>query len=184
MTCSEFIESFSDYIDENAPQQVLAAARRHRDACPRCQRYEVVYRRGCSVLSQDSLEVDEHFHGRLQHRLYHVDDEKALARSTAGYHPVVMVLGTAALVAGLVGVPVVLAPDPEVELSPIVVSAPEARPLGLRIPLPSLLPTSLSPAALELEGDDLWHRPADLFYEYAPVRAHYRAASSTRLGLQ
>ena len=42
----------------------------------------------------------------------------------------------------------------------------------------------LSPAALELEGDDLWHRPADLFYDYAPVRAHYRDASSTRLGLQ
>ena len=184
MTCSEFIESFSDYIDETGPEELRAEAQRHLGACPRCQRYESIYRRGCSVLSADSVEVDDHFRDRLQHRLYHVDDEKALARSSAGYHPVVMIVGTAALVAGLLGVPVVFGPDPEVELSPIVVSAPEKRDLGLKIPLPSLLPASLSPAALELDGYDLWHRPADLFYDYAPVRARYRDASTSRLGLQ
>ena len=174
MTCSQFIQSFSDYIDETGAPEVRDAALRHRDTCARCRRYEEVYLRGRDALVGlvEEVEVDEGFHERLQHRLYHVDDERFL------------VLSTAVAVAMLMGVPVLFEPDPEVELSPIVVSSPAARPLGLRIPLPSLLPASLSPAALELDGDDLWRQSTALFYDYAPVRARYRDASSPRMGLQ
>lgn len=187
MTCSEFIESFSDYLDEAGPSDVRENALRHRNGCARCRRYEEVYLRGLSVLSDDSDEIDlpEDFHPRLQHRLYHVDDERVLARySATGLPPSLMVAGVAAVFAVVVGVPAVFGPDPEVELSPIVVSTPASRPQGLRIPLPSLLPASLSPAALELNGDDLWRQPTALFYDYAPVRARYRAAASSRLGLE
>lgn len=186
MTCSEFIESFSDYVDETGSPERREAARRHRNGCARCRRYEEVYRGGLRVLADDygDLEVGDDFHPRLQHRLFHVDDERALARSSSGLHPSLMVAGVAALFAAIVGVPAVFGPDPEVELSPIVVSTPSSRLPGLRIPLPTLLPASLSPAALELDGDDLWRQPTALFYDYAPVRARYRDAAPSRLGLE
>lgn len=191
MTCSQFIEAFSDLIDETGSIEVREAAARHRGVCERCRHYAEVFMRGREALrsGEDVLEVDEYFHSRLQHRLHHVDDERALARSRAGVHPAVLVLGAAAVFATVVGAPVLLGPDPEVELSPIVVNRPAPRPLGLRIPLPSMLPASLSPAALELDGDDLWRQPTALFYDYAPVRARYRAggaptAASPRMGLQ
>jgi hypothetical protein len=186
MTCSEFIQNFSDFIDETGPSDTRESAARHRDACARCRRYEEVFHRGRSLLtaSIEEVAVDEDFHPRLQHRLYHVDDERALARSRAGFHPSVMVLGAVAVVGVLVGLPLLFEPDPEVELSPIVVSVPAPRPLGLRMPLPTLLPASFSPAALELDGNDLWRQSAALFYEYAPARARYRGTSGTRLGLQ
>lgn len=185
MTCSEFIESFSDHIDETGPPDLRRAAHRHRDGCASCRRYEEVYLRARDTLVEvaDEVELDDDFHDRLQHRLFHVDDERALARSAPALHPSVMVLGAGVLLASLAAGPL-LEPEPEVELSPIVVSRPAHRPLGLRIPLPSLLPASLSPAALELDGDDLWRQSASLFYEYAPVRARYRDASPTRQGLQ
>ncbi len=180
------MESFSDYVDDTGAPEVREAALRHRNGCVRCRRYEEVYRGGLRILATEpeELEVPEDFHPRLQHRLYHVDDERALARSAAGIHPSLLVVGAAAVFAALVGVPALLEPDPEVELSPIVVSAPSPRLPSLRIPLPSMLPASLSPAALELRGDDLWRQPTALFYDYAPVRARYREAASSRLGLE
>lgn len=186
MTCTEFIQHFSDHIDESGSSEILESAARHRDSCVRCRRYEAVFLEGRSLLagSVEQVSVDEDFHPRLQHRLYHVDDERALARSSAGFNPTVMVMGAVAMVGVLMGVPLLFEPDPEVELSPIVVSVPAQRPLGLRMPLPTLLPRSLSPAALELDGNDLWRQSAALFYEYAPARARYRDASGTRLGLQ
>lgn len=186
MTCSEFIQHFSDYIDATGPSDTLESAARHKESCAQCRRYEEVFLRGRSLLcaSVEEVTVDEDFHPRLQHRLYHVDDERALARSKAGFNPSVMVLGAVAMVGVLMGVPWLFEPDPEVELSPIVVSVPAPRPLGLRMPLPTLLPPSLSPAALELDGNALWRQSAALFYEYAPARARYRNASGTRLGFQ
>ncbi len=184
--CKDFIRHFSDHIDGTGSPEIRRAAAAHRDACPKCRRYEEVYLQGRNFLTSaiDEVSVDENFHSRLQHRLFHVDDERALARSTAGFNPSAMVLGAVAMVGVLMGIPLLFEPDPEVELSPIVVSVPASRPLGLRMPLPSLMPASLSPAALELDGDDLWRQSAALFYDYAPARARYRDAAGTRLGLQ
>lgn len=186
MTCDEFIEAFSDLVDETGSEKLRAEALRHRDACADCRRYEEVYRGGLRLLETeiDEIEVSEDFHLRLQHRLFHVDDERALARSRAGVAPSSMVLGAAAVMAALLAVPPFFEPDPEVELSPIVVSVPSSLPAGLRVPLPTFLPASLSPSTLELRGDDLWRQPAALFYPYAPVRARYRNAASTGLGLE
>lgn len=185
MTCTEFIEAFSDLVDQTGSEHLRAEALRHRDSCADCRRYEEVYRGGVRLLADEieEIEVQEDFHLRLQHRLFHVDDERALARSRSGLAPSTMVLGAAAMMA-LVAAPSFFEPDPEVELSPIVVSVPSSRPAGLRVPLPTFLPASLSPSTLELRGDDLWRQSAALFYHYAPIRARYRDGSSPRLGLE
>ncbi len=187
MTCSAFIEGFTDYIDGEADASTQEAARRHRDACASCRRYETVYLEGRSLLQDgESLEVGDDFHPRLQHRLYHVDDERALARSRPGSASAAMLLGVAALAVAAAWTPALL-DEPEVELSPIVVDRPAPRPLGLRAPFASLLPASMLPtgAALDLDGDDLWRQPSALLFEYAPIRARYRQqAGVVRTGLQ
>lgn len=186
MTCADFIEAFSDYVDETGSVELRAEALRHRDACASCRRYEEVYRSGVRLLHRelDEVVVSDDFHPRLQHRLFHVDDERALRRSRAGVSPASLVLGTAAALAILLTGPSFLQPDPEVELSPIVVSVPSSHPQGLRMPLASFLPASLLPTTLELRGDDLWRQPSALFYEYAPVRARYRDTAVPRIGLE
>ena len=186
MTCAEFLEHFSDYVDDGGNARIVAEARAHRDTCLSCRRYEDTWRRGLAVLSEGGetdVELDADFHARLQHRLYSVDDRRAAERygSSRG------VLAAAALVAGLVFVGTVVPPlveRPEVALAPIVVDRPALRPLGLRWPVKTVLPRGLEPRPLELRGEDLWDRPSDLFFEYAPVHSIRRAASSTRLVLE
>jgi hypothetical protein len=184
MTCSDFIEGFSDYIDDASDEAVLVEARRHRDACPSCRRYEDVYLRGRELLrAQGGPEIGEDFHPRLQHRLYHVDDERVLARSRSSSTSAALLLGVAALLMAAAWSPAWL-DDPEIELSPIVVSRPGPRPLGIRLPMPSLLPAG-TPSYLQLKADDLWRQPSALLFEYAPVHARYRQTGSlVRTGLE
>lgn len=184
MTCSDFIEGFTEFVDGEADASTLEAARAHRDGCASCRRYETVYLEGRALLRDaETVEVGEDFHPRLQHRLYHVDDERALARSRSGSSSAALLLGAAALVMAAAWTPSFL-DEPEVELSPIVVDRPAPRPLGLRAPFARVLPTSAVPAALDLEGDDLWGQPSALLFEYAPIRARYRQAGVVRTGLQ
>jgi anti-sigma factor RsiW len=180
MTCSDFLDGFSDYIDGIGDDTRLDAARTHRDACRSCHRYEEVFLRGRELLrGEQALDVPEDFHPRLQHRLYHVDDERALARAPSGSATLLLTVAAALTVAAWS--PSFL-DDPEIELSPIVVSRPAPRPFGIRLPNTSVLP-SISPAALDREGDDLWRQPSALFFEYAPIRARYRRGF-LRTGLQ
>jgi anti-sigma factor RsiW len=124
MTCSDFIEGFTDYIDGEADPSVRRAARTHLDGCVSCRRYERVYLEGRSLLlGAEQVEVGEDFHPRLQHRLYHVDDERALARSRSGSTSAALLLGAAALLMAAAWSPA-LFDEPEVELSPIVVDRP------------------------------------------------------------
>lgn len=176
MRCSQFIESYSDFVDETGNGTFLQEARAHRDACPGCRRYDETYRRGRALLlsALEEPSLDDDFHDRLQHRLYAVDDRRAVARYGSGRGRGMALLGAAIVVAGLVTP--ALVPEPEVALAPIEAERPRARPpVGLRLPLPTVLPASLGPTQLELSGADLWGRPSDLFYEYAPVRGAYRA---------
>lgn len=180
MTCSEFIEGFSDYVDGVGDPARIERARAHRGTCPSCERYEAVYLRGRDLLlGQEAVEVGEDFRPRLQHRLFHVDDERALARAPSGSATLLLTVAAALTVAAWS--PTFLE-EPEVELSPIVVTRPAPRPLGIRLPSTSVS-GSVSPAVLGYQRDELWRQPSDLLFEYAPVRARYKR-SLVRTGLQ
>ena len=181
MRCSDFLDDYSDYVDERGSADFLADARAHLERCPGCRHYDETFRRGRELLAR-TLEppaLDADFHDRLQHRLYAVDDRRALERYGASTRGVGMaLLGIAALVAAGVLTPG-LVNEPEVALAPIQAERPRARqPLGLRLPLPTVLPTTLERTHLELDGDDLFGRASELFYEYAPVRGPYRARAT------
>jgi anti-sigma factor RsiW len=177
MRCSHFLDRYSDFVDETGSAGFLAEARDHLETCPGCRRYDETFRRGRTLLtsSLDTAELDDDFHDRLQHRLYAVDERRAVARYGTGSRTRgVALLGAVVVVAGVL-TPGLVA-EPEVALAPIEAARPAARrPLGLRLPLPTVLPASLGRTHLELEGDDLFDRPSDLFYQYAPVRGADRA---------
>jgi anti-sigma factor RsiW len=185
MTCSNFIEGFSDYVDGVAAPSAMEAARRHLDVCPSCRRYEAVYLRGRSLLrASEPVRVGERFRSRLQHRLFHVDDERALARSRSAPSALALLAGFVTLLAAAAWSPGLFEAEPEVQLTPIVVNRPAYRPLGLRAPFANLLPAR-TPAAFDLRGADLWSQSSTLLFRYAPIHARYQTGGElVRAGLQ
>lgn len=82
--CAAFLACHSAYLDGELSREEEAIHEAHQAACGSCGRYASVLRRGTTVLS-DLPEVfpSSDFHQRLQHRLYHVQDQAALAPERA-----------------------------------------------------------------------------------------------------
>ena len=104
MTCSEFIEGFSDYVDGVAEPDAMEGAELHLQACESCRRYEHTYRRGISLLrSFSDLTVHDGFEPDLERRLRR---DTALALQSLGRRPassgssMTMVLGMALVLVG------------------------------------------------------------------------------------
>lgn len=181
MRCATFLEHFSEYVDETAPAGLQAELEGHLATCTSCRSYRATWAEGRLLLEQtlELAELAPDFHDRLQHRIYSVDDRRAVARygpaqgATAGLLAIALLLVAGILVPRLTA-------EPEVVLSRIVVDRPERRPLQVRLPMPTVLQNTWRPSPLELTGDDLWDRPWDLFQEYAPVRGRARPATMTR----
>lgn len=181
MRCKEFLEGYTDFVDETGDEDFMARARGHLDGCAGCRRYDTTFRRGRSILADtlEEPELDADFHARLRHRLYSVDDRRAAARYGSSSRTVGASLFGIAAVAALGFLSPALVAEPEVALAPIEAERPrDRRSLGLRLPAATVLPIRLGRSQLELSGDDLWSQPANLFYEYAPVRGPYRARAT------
>lgn len=182
MNCSDYVERFSDFLDGAAPADELRAFEAHLETCPHCRRYGEVVRRGSQVLrALPEPELTEDFGPRLQHRLYHVDDELVLANGSAT--PAMTVVGMALLLTAIAWSPTLLPDTPQVELAPIVVDEPPrtfpTRPVNA---MPTGLPDD-SPLS-DLEGG-LWDDAQSLMYEYSPLSQRYRQrASLRRTGLE
>jgi len=186
MRCSDFLEQFSEFVDEAGPVDFQADAQAHADGCPSCARYLHTWFQGRSLLhdSLEEVQLNDDFRDRLQHRIYALQDRRALAR----YSPVRGMAAGLAAIAVLASAGLLMpwfTEEPEVALAPIVVDRPGPRTVRLQLPMPSVLPRgSVARSALELRGDDLWGRPTDLFFEYAPIHAARRSASVARMVLE
>lgn len=167
MNCPHFLERFSDYFDGTGDDAFLAEADAHLDGCEACRRYLEVVRRGSTILrSFPDVEVTDDFQPRLQHRIYHIEDAQALSTGPAGSGTTaVTALVMAVLVTAAAWSPALRASPPEVELSPIVVSRPEARPLGLRASSQGLLRGAPSTAVPRY----LWDGSHALLYRYSSL---------------
>lgn len=81
MDCDTFLDGHSDFRDGLLTLPDRVAFEAHLRACADCARYDHVVDRGVRVLRDlPELEVADDFMDRLQHRLYHVEDEMAAAR--------------------------------------------------------------------------------------------------------
>jgi anti-sigma factor RsiW len=126
MVCQEFIDSYTEYMDGLLDDDDYARVEKHLADCDSCRRYKRVLTRGLSLWRGLPVAVTSpDFRPRLQHRLYHVEEEGKLSdRQRAGK----AALAAVALV-GLVAmawIPFAARMSYEVELPAVVVQAPPA----------------------------------------------------------
>ncbi|MFQ5537647.1 MAG: anti-sigma factor family protein [Gemmatimonadota bacterium] len=179
MDCSTFLEGYSDLRDGTASPAFRREAEEHLARCGRCSRYHRVVEAGLQVLrSGPVLDVPSDFHPRLQHRLYHVDDEAALLGHANSGTTALAVLGIALLLTLVVWSPLLRPREPVVELEPIVVSEP---PAALRLQPVLAFPAGTAPGSGGfVPAGDLFDDAHRLIFEYSPLFRNGRASGRMR----
>lgn len=78
MTCQEYLALYSDYLDERLGAAARTRCTAHAEACRSCARYDRVMRRGLQLArSLPEIVPSSDFDQRLQHRIFHVQDDLA-----------------------------------------------------------------------------------------------------------
>lgn len=177
MNCSEVVKRFTDYLDGSAPEGVVSAIDRHLEMCATCVRYRSVVVNGTAILrSLPEPELREDFQPRLQHRLFHVDDEATLRAHAASGTPAMTVIGIAVLLTAIAWSPMLVPGSPVVELPPIVVDQEPDR--SRAVPVAATSPgtfSSKSEAELDMR---LWANT--LLYDYTPLSQRYQQRARVR----
>ncbi|MBM4183762.1 MAG: hypothetical protein FJ207_05985 [Gemmatimonadetes bacterium] len=177
MDCATFVARFTDYLDGDLSSVDARVMEEHLTGCGSCQRYKNVVEHGRSVLTSLPVpELQEDFTSRLEHRLLHVADERALPEEVASRAPALAVLGVAVLLTVVAWSPVLIGGAPVVQLAPIVVDhAPvELPPLTIR----KALSPSDQPDDLPQLDRNIWEDVP--LYEYSPLSRRYQESARTR----
>ena len=180
MNCTDVVECFTDYLDgASAPSEEIAIEE-HLQQCPECSRYRDVLIHGTELL-RDLPEPDlkDDFTPRLEHRLYHVDDDRAIAAHSGARIQAVTVVGIALLLTGVAWSPTLFVREPAVELPVIVVDEPPLRGAGdtsYSIPIDVLGSNPLGQGA-ELK-ENIWVN--QLIYDYSPLSDRYERRPRVR----
>lgn len=173
MNCSNFMARFSDFHDREADFDQVEDFEEHLRLCASCRQYEEVVRNGVELLrSMPAAEISEDFHLRLQHRIFHVDDEQAFLKgqSSAGSGTTAATaLAMAVLLVVVAWSPAILSGDPDIHLPAIVINDPPPRPAPATTVNALLLPNS------RLQDRPLWNHTHSLLYEYSLIAERNRA---------
>ncbi len=172
MDCTEFIFRFSEYYDRPVEQQGAGPMEAHLETCASCRRYHRVVTEGGQLLrSLPRPGVPSDFRPRLQHRIYHIDDEAVISRSSASGTTGATALGMAVLLT-------LAAWSPTMKDGPAETTA-SAEPVEVLEPRQTEPPTAptffpLPASVLNTQADlrnlqDLWGRQHShsLLYEYS-----------------
>jgi hypothetical protein len=170
MDCDTFLDGHSDFRDGLLTLPDRVAFEAHLRECDHCARYDRVVDRGVRVLrDRPALEVSDDFMDRLQHRLYHVDDEMAAARRRRS--PVsrgaVAALAAAASIAAVALVPRLYPGGTVTMLQPVAATAPASSAPAYRV---ASAPGSSHGLAAQLEevGVEVYPMPyGDVLYRTA-----------------
>lgn len=177
MDCSHFLARFTDYLDGAMAPGEAVEMEDHLRGCAPCGRYRSVVEGGATLLrSLPQPELREDFQPRLRHRIYHVDDERALAAHQSGT-PALTVLGIAILLTALAWAPMLRGSGRDVLLEPIVV---DRLPRQASPVLPVLLtpPGSFSTTTPSDLDDGLWANT--LLYDYSALSQRYNQRARVR----
>lgn len=80
VACNRYLTRHSAYLDGELTAEERLVHEAHEASCASCARYASVLRRGASMLRDlPEIEPSSDFQQRLQHRIYHVQDEVVLA---------------------------------------------------------------------------------------------------------
>jgi hypothetical protein len=180
LDCSQFLEGYSAYRDGELDNSGRAEFEAHRTACAACARYDWVIDEGVRLYRRSpELRPSEDFLPRLQHRLYHVEDERRLQRSHASGVQVAVTLAIAATIAAVAWLPAARSSPEPVQLAPIAARAPAPPPPPTT---PSVFRSGsvFVPAGVEMPGwNVLPTAPAsgELFFRYSPAGSEFRVHS-------
>jgi anti-sigma factor RsiW len=187
MSCSDFLDRFSEFRDGEMSPTQAAGFRTHLETCASCRRYIAVLDRGIELLKGGpSPELPSDFRDRLQYSIYGLEEERRRRRLTGGGTKTMAIVATAAAISALIWTPLgnlVRGPEPSVDLPPIVAQSPEVRLQAPRIPSLSDARAS-SLVALPLAGQELWEESNALLYQHSPLYFRHREASLVRTGLR
>lgn len=187
MTCQEFLVRFSEYYDERLEIPEEEAFDGHLRKCASCRRYVSVVERGTGLLrSLPDPEVPSDFRPRLQHRLYHVDDSRALSRGAGTSATTAVTALAMAVLLGLAAwTPTLMDGGPEVVRLPAIEVTRPARPA-------TFFPRSSAAALFSVEMErrastadsfgPLWDRPNDVLYRYSPLSGRHGEPRLVRTG--
>jgi hypothetical protein len=126
MDCGTFLDGYSDFRDGllTLPDRVAFAA--HLRDCESCARYDRVVAGGVKVMRDlPELEVAPDFMDRLQHRLWHEQDDMAAARARRARRSSRRVTAAAMAAAASIAA-VALVPGMYARLAPTVTMLPSA----------------------------------------------------------
>lgn len=179
LDCSGFLEGYSAFRDGELEEWECEAFESHLRSCASCARYDRVIDRGVQLYrGAAELSPSDDFLPRLQHRLYHVEEElRGPGRSGSGTSAA-LTLGISAIIAAIAWVPALRTEPAMLELPPVAARAP--------------VPTLAEPALLFHRGPFLVREPLprtdsglmfgesvgrDLFFQYSPAGSQQQVRS-------
>lgn len=166
LNCSDFLQSYSEFRDGHLGPARRLAFEAHLRGCPSCARYDRVVDQGVGLLHQLEVEPSHDFLPRLQHRLYHVDEE-ARQRGQRSYGASVgLMLAIAGALAALAWMPVL-----EREAEPLALPAVAAHAPHRDLGAPALFRASSLLLAPPAEEPLVLPAAKTLFTRYAPLGA-------------
>ena len=177
--CSQFLDAYSEFRDGLLSRELMDSHRAHLAACSSCARYDRVVEQGARVFRDlPKVEPSHDFVPRLQHRLYHLEEEMRRPGPHGSGAPLAFTLAIAAIIGASAWMPAMRPRPAEFHLPPVAAHAPH-RLLGVQqvmfapgpLPAPApLLAPAAGPSAANL-----------LFYRYSPVGSYVAQPASLRV---
>lgn len=180
MKCSEFLEKFSEFQDAQKDSPKKKEGEKHLLVCEKCTHYTAVVSMGVGILQEiPPAGLSENFWASLEHRIFHIRDEKIL-----GGNHLTLLARSCVIVCALVSFIVLLKNSAvfsnagqDVDLPAIVVSSP---PLRQQLIIPrSSLDIFEQPSSSKFVYW-FWSDINGLMYEYSTMGERYRASSVLR----
>lgn len=172
VSCIDFLRDYTDYRDGMLSAAGSAAMDAHLAACASCERYDEVVARGVRELrAVPELTPSDDFLPRLQHRIYHVEEERtwwsrrdASGTSVSFVALIVLLFGLAAWL------PLLRPQPPLVELPAVAALAPRKE-----VPVHALFrtgPILVQPAVPAISAGITAPAHHTLLFRYTPLGSY------------
>jgi hypothetical protein len=127
MTCSDFIDRYSDFRDDDLLAEEVDRFHGHLSGCASCRRYDRTVSVGATVL-REALPVRprEDFKERLRFTIYQEEREARRRGTTLLSRGMMVGVGVAATVAVVMAMALLREAQPSAESAPMAARAPEA----------------------------------------------------------
>lgn len=175
--CPQFLDEYSEFRDGLLSGDRMASFRAHRDACDSCARYDRVIEQGIRVFRDlPEVQPSTDFVPRLQHRLFHADEEMRLPPRHASGTSLAFLLVIVSVIGVSAWMPAVRAKPALVRLPPVMAHAPhpDEAVQVLFQPGPLLGPPAF-PQGQSVPASNL------LFFRYSPVGSYVAQATPVSL---